>query len=184
MNFSLPHSRGYICSKWDRKLSLSLFFQKCAAPWGRSALLSLDLLRNQSSGFPKFRSGCQCNRSRATQTRLEFYYLSIFDRSAKCIIQEHLVARLSVSDTVCMTDLPPPRRSQPQTSVNSHRLSAGTETLGWNLEQIIPELVFDMMRWPPRKRCRQEVGLSLTKCIGFRLLEFEFPSSKVQFYFL
>lgn len=55
------------------------------------------------------------------------------------------MARLSVSDTVCMTDLFPPLVLQVTEGVNSHKLSAVTGMLGWNREQIIPELVFNLM---------------------------------------
>lgn len=97
------------------------------------------------------------------------------------------MARLSVSDTVCMTDLSP--SSARSHGVNSHRLSAVTEMLGKNLEQIIPELVFNLMHLLleaariPRKGANVQAAFYLPTSFGFKLFDFEIPGSKRQFYF-
>lgn len=58
---------------------------------------------------------------------------------------------------------------------------------GGNLEQIIPELVFNFLLLAaarlPRKGANVQAAFYLPKCIGFKLFRFEIPGSKRQFHF-
>lgn len=95
-----------------------------------------------SPSFSKFRLACRCNRSPVTQARLRFYYLSTFDRSANALFRRVLVARLSVSDLVCMTDLFASGGEDIPKGVTSHRAACFCENIWWNQEQITLKLVF------------------------------------------
>lgn len=109
-----------------------------------------------SPSFFKFRLACRCNRSPVTQTRLRFYYLSTFDRSANALFRRVLVARLSVSDLVCMTDLRLWGGRHPKRSYLS-QAACFCENVQWNQEQITQKLVFSFgyifETFPEKKKC-------------------------------